>query len=146
MFENVKVLTRAAFRNYFEYVRLQLEYPELELRSDEAWSDHFARLERHHSTGSRSGLTYQVVARLLNAADYGVPQKRERVFLVGFRSDLGIKWSFPEPTHSQDALIWDQRFGDYSDRHKLTRSDIVLSDRPVKRSEKHNAMPQSLPW
>ena len=35
---------------------------------------------------------------MLNAANYGVPQKRERVILVGFRNDLNIKFDFPEET------------------------------------------------
>ena len=46
--------------------------------------------------------------RLLNAADNGVPQKRERVFVVGFRSDLDIEWNFPAASHSEDALLWSQ--------------------------------------
>ena len=55
---------------------------------------------------------------MLNAADYGVPQRRERVVFVGFRDDLGIEWSFPKETHSIDALLWEQfRSGAYSDRH-----------------------------
>jgi DNA (cytosine-5)-methyltransferase 1 len=64
-----------------------------------------------------------VVFRLLNAADYGVPQQRHRVFIVGFRSDLGREWSFPEPTHSLDRLLWDQWIsGDYWEEHGLDRS------------------------
>lgn len=43
---------------------------------------------------------YEVVYKLLNAADYGVPQKRERVFLVGIRKDLKRAFVFPEPSHS----------------------------------------------
>lgn len=42
---------------------------------------------------------YNVVYKLVNAADYGVPQKRERVFFVGFRKDLEKTFEFPEPTH-----------------------------------------------
>lgn len=38
---------------------------------------------------------YTVTYKLLNSADYGVPQKRERVIIVGFRNDLGIKFEFP---------------------------------------------------
>ena len=34
--------------------------------------------------------------RVLNSADYGVPQKRERVIIVGFRKDLNIAFSFPD--------------------------------------------------
>ena len=36
--------------------------------------------------------------KLMNAANYGVPQKRERVIIVGFRKDLGVKFEFPNET------------------------------------------------
>lgn len=42
---------------------------------------------------------YTLSYRLLNAADYGVPQKRERVILVGFRNDLNVHYEFPEATN-----------------------------------------------
>ena len=42
---------------------------------------------------------YTLSYKLLNAADYGVPQKRERVILVGFRNDLNIEFEFPQETH-----------------------------------------------
>jgi len=44
---------------------------------------------------------YNVEYKTLNAADYGVPQKRERVFFVGIRKDLKKIFSFPEPTHKE---------------------------------------------
>jgi DNA (cytosine-5)-methyltransferase 1 len=40
---------------------------------------------------------YRVSWRLINAWDYGVAQKRERVFIVGIREDLGFTFEFPEP-------------------------------------------------
>ncbi|MCG4825667.1 DNA cytosine methyltransferase [Adlercreutzia equolifaciens] len=46
---------------------------------------------------------YEVDYRLLNAADYGVPQTRQRVIIVGVRKDVGVVWTYPEPTHSRDG-------------------------------------------
>jgi len=43
---------------------------------------------------------YRVSARKLNAANYGVPQARQRMIFVGVRKDLGIDPSHPEPTHA----------------------------------------------
>lgn len=39
---------------------------------------------------------YELHYKLLNAADYGVPQKRERVIVVGFRKDLNVSFDFPK--------------------------------------------------
>ncbi|WP_394063818.1 DNA cytosine methyltransferase [Alcaligenes sp. WGS1538] len=120
--ENVKGLTRSSFANYFTYVQLQLEFPEVPPLENEDWSEHLARLQIEKTSGKRKGrgLTYNVVPTLVNAADYGVPQKRERVFIIGFRDDLGIEWSFPNPTHSYDALLRDQWItGIYWRRHGM---------------------------
>ncbi len=106
--ENVKGLTRPAFRNYFSYTLLQLSYPEITRRPSESDTDHLSRLESIHTKGRSRRLTYHVTARVLNAADYGVPQTRERVFLVGFRADQNIPWHFPDPTHSREALLFEQ--------------------------------------
>lgn len=43
---------------------------------------------------------YTLSYKLLNAADYGVPQKRERVILVGFRNDINLQYEFPETTNA----------------------------------------------
>ena len=126
IFENVKGLTRTTFRNYFEYIRLQLQYPEIVAGDEETSADHHSRLERHHTGGGRKSLAYRVVTQLVNAANYGIPQKRERVFFVGFRQDLGVQWSFPDPTHSQYALAWEQTHGDYWDRHRVARKDRTI--------------------
>lgn len=44
----------------------------------------------------RIGGRYRVQSQVLDAADYGVPQVRERVIFIGVRSDLGLEPSFPE--------------------------------------------------
>lgn len=44
---------------------------------------------------------YDVVCKILNAADYGVPQKRQRVFMVGSRKDLHFDFVFPDETHDE---------------------------------------------
>ncbi|MBO9561072.1 MAG: DNA cytosine methyltransferase [Caulobacter sp.] len=146
IFENVKGLTRASFRNYFEYIRLQLEHPYVTARPDEDWADHLARLERHHTHGDRDG-AYRVIARVLNAADYGVPQKRERVIFVGFRDDLDIEWSFPVETHSSDALLWAQhRDGSYWDRHKVAKAQRPDATDAPARASRLEAKPETLAW
>lgn len=44
-------------------------------------------------------LGYSAGYTLLNAVHYGVPQARERMFLIAYASELGLKPSFPLPTH-----------------------------------------------
>jgi DNA (cytosine-5)-methyltransferase 1 len=148
LFENVKGLTRQAFANYYEYIYLQLCYPELTLKRGQTWTEHLARLEQHHtSRAADSGLFYRVVRRVLNAADHGVPQRRERVFFVGFRGDLGLEWAFPNPTHSLDTLLWEQVVtGEYWDRYRVPRGDRVISDRMRIRAGRLVVRPGLLPW
>lgn len=129
VFENVRGLLRRSFAKYFEYVLLQLTYPEVARVEEEDWTNHLSRLEGHHTHGWYRGLHYRVVFRLINAADYGVPQRRERVVIVGFRSDICEDWSFPSPTHSELALEyakWDS--GEYWDEHKIPKKN--RPDRP----------------
>jgi DNA (cytosine-5)-methyltransferase 1 len=118
--ENVKGLLRSSFSNYFEYIKLQLKYPAITKKHAEDWTDHLRRLEAVNTRGRYKGVMYNVVSELLNAADYGVPQFRERVFIVGFRADTGLEWHFPEPTHSGEALLWHMYItGGYWKKHGL---------------------------
>lgn len=60
---------------------------------------------------------YDVSLTLVNAKDYGVAQERKRVFYIGFRKDLNIKFIFPEGSTKDDKkkitlrdIIWDLQF------------------------------------
>ena len=136
--ENVKGLTRAAFANYFAYTILQFTFPEIVRRRSEDSLDHLVRLERAKTSRQRQGLAYAVVWRVVNAADHGVPQSRERVFIVGFRRDLAAKWSFPEPTHGSDSLHEAKWItGEYWHRHEIATKDRPAPPaRHIKRIEK----------
>jgi len=46
---------------------------------------------------------YKVECEVLDARRFGVPQERQRVFIVGIRSDLGTRYSFPEPLLSPES-------------------------------------------
>ena len=50
-----------------------------------------------------SELGYNVAHKILNAADYGVPQTRQRVIIIGIRNDVDFVYNFPEPTNSQNG-------------------------------------------
>lgn len=48
-----------------------------------------------------SAAGYKVKWDLLNSRDYGVPQLRERVFIVGVREDIDFEYEYPKPTHGE---------------------------------------------
>lgn len=48
---------------------------------------------------------YEVEPKVLNAADFGVPQERKRIFIVGVRKDLGVPYVFPVPTHGDGQAL-----------------------------------------
>lgn len=47
---------------------------------------------------------YSVSAKVLNAADYGVPQERKRIFIVGINKKYDYNYQFPLPTHGPNAV------------------------------------------
>ena len=127
VFENVKGLLRKSFSTYFNYIILQLSYPDVVRKENENWIEHLAQLEKLHTSGHYAGTKYNVVPRLLNAADYGVPQSRHRVVIVGFRDDLGIEWSFPDGNYSRDALLYSKYItGEYWDIHRTTATTAEI--------------------
>ena len=86
------------------------------------WEAHAKRLRMalENPAVAPRRLTYRVSIHPVDAADYGAPQKRRRVIIVGFREDESAQWVPPEPTHSQEALLWDQWIsGEYWARHGI---------------------------
>lgn len=151
IFENVKGLLRSSFSNYFNYIIQRLRYPTFRRVGEQDWLEHLAELDRIHTSGKFGGLKYNVVFQLLNAADYGVPQRRERVIIVGIRSDLGAEFSYPDPTHEEDALIYSKWVsGEYWERHGISKSRRPqASIAELRRAEKlHGVMPSMMrqPW
>ncbi len=148
IFENVRGLLRKSFAKYFGYILLQMNYPDLARQESESWTEHLAKLEQHHTAGVEFGLRYRVVFQKVNAADYGVPQHRERVVMVGFRWDIHEPWSFPKPTHSEDALeaaMWLNQ--SYWDEHHVPPA---MRPQPtaelLSRLERMDALPFTLRW
>jgi DNA (cytosine-5)-methyltransferase 1 len=66
-------------------------------------SDQFKRFKRQCQPSGRLG-DYAFEAQVLNAADFGAPQLRKRVILIGHHRDL-ISPGFPEATHTRDARM-----------------------------------------
>ncbi len=117
--ENVEALTRTAFAPYLQYVLAQLRTPTLRLKRDEDWREHKGRLDRVRIARRDPAEVYVVWCAVINAADYGLPQIRHRIFIVGFRLDLDIAWDWPKLSHSRDALLWAQLNGEYWREHEL---------------------------
>lgn len=55
--------------------------------------------------GDFASLGYRVKYKVLNAADYGVPQTRQRVIITGVRSDIDFEYRYPLPTHDRDGHL-----------------------------------------
>ncbi len=104
VFENVKGLLRKSFSEYFDYIMLRLTYPRFAIRDGESWRDHRKRLQAIVYQDCPD-LKYRVQFKLINAADFGVPQARERVFIVGIRDDIPALWRWPKATHPREAWI-----------------------------------------
>jgi DNA (cytosine-5)-methyltransferase 1 len=123
LIENVQGLLRPAFRPYLEYVLRRLEIPSLKPKRNEDWRAHNARIRAHQCSVGYAP-EYLVQFRLVNAADYGVPQHRTRVFVVATRYDLpNPVYRFPPTTHSKGTLLRIQDNGVYWEQHGIPRPE-----------------------
>lgn len=74
-------------------------------------------------------LNYDFYFKVLNACDFGIPQKRERIYIVCFRKDLNIKdFQFPRP-FTLNKCIEDILLSDEETNHLICdRKDVILKD------------------
>lgn len=126
VFENVKGLMRTSLKDYFQYIILQLQYPSV-IRKEVNWQQHYNRL-RKIVNSKKQEQEYDISYQLVNAADYGIPQSRFRVIIVGFRKDLNVSYSFPIPEYSREALLYDKWVsGEYWKEHRLVKPQCNIS-------------------
>lgn len=93
-----------------------------------------------------SELGYNLSDRILNAVDYGVPQRRTRFVMVGVRNDLGLEFKWPEPTHlnPEDSLSRDL-FSPHLTKHVSVAdalADIAFLE-PGEEAHRHHIDPSS---
>ena len=101
---------------FFDYIRILKEFkPKFFLAENVS-----GMLANRHSEAVKNIISlfndagYDVTLTLVNAKDYGVAQERKRVFYIGFRKDLNIKFNFPKGSTEDDKskltlrdVIWD---------------------------------------
>ena len=146
LFENVRGIARPTFEHYLRWIVAHLRHPTVTRKANEAHESHVERLEAR-----RAPALYDVVVVLVNAADYGAPQKRHRVIVAGLRKDLCVRLMPPKPTHSRERLLWDQWVtGDYWRRHDIdcpSEKLIFSADQAtVLRLKKDLFAPIERPW
>ncbi|MGB5925512.1 MAG: DNA (cytosine-5-)-methyltransferase [Dehalococcoidia bacterium] len=105
LLENVNGLINGKLASHMEYIILQLRHPWNLARNGQTWKDHLEELRYITEKDIRKDTDYKVYFQVLDAANYGIPQIRKRVFVVGFRRDLETNWNFPTATHSKEALL-----------------------------------------
>lgn len=148
VFENVRGLLRPAFSKYLDLLRLQLSWPNSRQGKNETSHQYLKRLKKREKDTTPS---YRVLIHDINAADYGAPQKRHRALIMGVRSDLTDKVSFPEKPFSKEALLWDQYVTEeYWEKHEVNRKNRApISSRDSKlvaTLKADNIKPRSNSW
>ena len=80
-------------------------------------------LNEFRNAGQHGG--YDVAYKVLLASDYGVPQNRERVIIVGTRRDLGIQPRHPEPLQLDHKITVDEAISDLPQIHACEGAEVM---------------------
>ena len=129
LIENVRGLGRSSHRAYLDYILRQLTHPDVSTTPEEPWEDHDQRI-RQHSSDKHFNPAYNVAWSVFNAADYGVPQVRYRLFIVATAVDLP-PYQFPDSTHSRERLLHEQHTGGYWESRGLVAPHLNGSSLPL---------------
>lgn len=130
---------------YFDFVKgLRPKAFLVENVSGMLWKRHEAYVQRFKNLAKRNG--YRIISgkpQLINARDFGVPQNRRRVFILGVRNDIGVSKRFewpPMPTHfapkSKDVL---------KDGKPAWKSAGIVFKEPLKQADPNNVHMQPGP-
>jgi DNA (cytosine-5)-methyltransferase 1 len=76
-------------------------------------------------------LGYQMSCEIINSSDFGVPQLRERIFMVGIRKHLKMKYAFPEQTHGTHPKLRKSVLSDVIDNIEGPGPRYIFSQRAV---------------
>jgi DNA (cytosine-5)-methyltransferase 1 len=130
-----------------------MEHPSFPIHQNVDWQTNLHRLQRYASSSLNAKREYKVFVHAVNAADYGIAQKRNRVFFVGFRSDLMVNWAFPKPTHSEEALLMDKYVTSlYWERNKISARERsrpesrLMRARVARLKQGGDTLGHSVPW
>jgi DNA-cytosine methyltransferase len=132
---SLKGIEDARGQLFFDYIRIIKEFrPKFFLAENVS-----GMLADRHSDAVHNILAlfgeagYEVSLTMVNAKDYGAAQERKRVFYIGFRKDLGVKFRFPHGSTEDDDK-------------KLTLRDIIwdLQDTAVPAGDKNNHNPKAI--
>jgi DNA (cytosine-5)-methyltransferase 1 len=84
---------------FYEFIRLlEAKQPKFFLAENVSGmliSKHSEALEGIKELFRNAGIGYELSFKMLNVADYNVPQDRKRIFFIGIRKDLNFKYEFP---------------------------------------------------
>jgi DNA (cytosine-5)-methyltransferase 1 len=155
--ENVKGLLREKFTDSLKYILKRIEFPLARMKKGETWRDHYARLLKLKESDFPEQERYIVGYQLVDTADFGIPQRRERVFISAFRRDLGIYPVRIEPTHSKQSLLssqwitreyWERNGvkGNPPDDHLSGKDQALLKEMRKKTNRGEDGCVSTLPW
>lgn len=106
--ENVRGLLFRDMEIYFKTLVRELKRP----------SHHTAPVR--YTRCGRPSDEYRVFAQVLNAADFGLSQNRQRLFIIGVKPELAHLWEWPTGTYSKDALVKALLGDAYWEKHEVS--------------------------